>query len=253
MDEAGLKKLNAARWNTAQLTRPFKATAMRILANKGKYKAIEAITSVPWWIVGVIDYRECNLDPNLGLAQGDPWRFKSRNEPITPPFNSWKDAAIYALEKSPPFLSRWGDWSVGGALTATALYNGIGMEARGLPESYVWSGTTIYDPPTGRGGKYVSDHLFDYKIVDKQLGAAGLIKAMMALDKTIKFDGPSVTKKVTTGAVIAAGTAAAAQAQGVSMLTILIVAAVAGAAGYLIAHYGAANIVAKAKALLQKK
>ena len=59
-------------------------------------------------------------------------------------------------------------------------YNGLGYASRGVPSPYVWSGTDRY-----RSGKYVRDGVYDPNTVDSQLGCAGLLIAMMALDLSI--------------------------------------------------------------------
>ena len=50
----------------------------------------------------------------------------------------------------------------------------------------MWSGTDIYV-----AGKYVADHVFDPKAVDRQLGCAGLILAMAAIDASVQAGQPS--------------------------------------------------------------
>jgi hypothetical protein len=83
--------------------------------------------------------------------------------------------------------SRWKDWSIGGALTLLEQYNGLGYANRGLPSPYVWSGTDQYI-----SGKYVRDGVYDPAAIDKQLGCAGLLMAMMAIDPTITFTGAKI-------------------------------------------------------------
>ena len=51
-------------------------------------------------------------------------------------------------------------------------------------DEFIWSGTDQYRP-----GKYIRDHVFDASAIDVQLGCAGLLIAMAALDRTISFDG----------------------------------------------------------------
>jgi len=52
----------------------------------------------------------------------------------------------------------------------------------------VWAGTDQYV-----SGKYVRDGVYDPNVVDQQLGCAGLLIAMMALDPTITFTGAKLT------------------------------------------------------------
>jgi hypothetical protein len=104
------------------------------------------------------------------------------------PFESWEDAAVDALVNCAPHAARNKDWSIGGTLAKLEEYNGLGYAARGRPSPYVWSGTDQY-----RSGKYVRDGVYDPDAIDSQLGCAGLLMAMMALDPTIAFTGATIT------------------------------------------------------------
>lgn len=188
MDLKPLIDANARRWGQAKLTRNFDAAAMRLVAAKAHYRAIEAKTGVPWFIIAVIHEREASQSWTGSLAQGDPWNKVSVHVPAgRGPFKSWDEAAIDALVNCAPFAARWKDWSPGGALTLLEQYNGLGYFRRGCPSPYVWSGTDQYT-----SGKYVRDGVFDPNVVDKQLGCAGLLKAMMAIDPTITFTGVKI-------------------------------------------------------------
>lgn len=232
MDITALIKANAARWKAAQFTRPAKVQAQRILAGKFRYQQIEKETGVPWWVIGAIHYRECDLSWSLGLAQGEPWRLPSKGEPHTPAFTSWSEAAIYALTECPPYAAKWKDWSVGGALTLTELYNGEGYEPK--PSPYVWAGTQLYT-----GGLYVADRKYDPNKVDQRLGTAALIRALQGIDPTVKFAASPPQQKATK-AITAAGStaivAAAAHTAGAPWWLVIAAALIAGAGGYLIAH-----------------
>jgi hypothetical protein len=105
------------------------------------------------------------------------------------PFKSWEEAAIDALINCAPHGASNKDWSIGGTLTLLEQYNGLGYAARGKPSPYIWSGTNQY-----QSGKFVRDGMYDPDAVDSQLGCAGLLLAMMALDPSIAFPGkkPSV-------------------------------------------------------------
>jgi hypothetical protein len=78
------------------------------------------------------------------------------------------------------------DWSIGPTLTKLEEYNGLGYSARRQPSPYIWAGTDQYE-----SGKYVRDGVYDPNAVDHQLGCAGLLLAMMALDSSIGFDRKS--------------------------------------------------------------
>lgn len=186
-----LISLNSKRWNSAKLTRTaeFAPVARRLVAHKARYLVVSAKTGVPWFVIAVIHQRESSQHWGKSLAQGDPWDRVSTHVPAgRGPFDSWEDAAIDALVNCHPHASRWKDWSPGGTTTLLELYNGLGYYNKGLPSPYVWSGTDQY-----HRGKYVADGVFDPNAVDKQLGCAGLILSMQALDSSIKFGPPKTT------------------------------------------------------------
>jgi lysozyme family protein len=184
-DLAALKSLNAKRWADAKLTRNFEVVAERLVVatTKVRYLSVTSRTGVPWFVIAVIHEREASQRWDRQLGQGDPLNEISRHVPAgRGPFATWEDGAHDALANCAPHAARWPDWSAGGALTLLEQYNGLGYAARGLPSPYLWSGTDQY-----RSGKFVRDGVFDPGVVDSQLGCAGLLRAMMALDPTITF------------------------------------------------------------------
>lgn len=187
-DLVALKVANAKRWQNAKLTRgpEFTPVAKRLFAAKERYVAVEKLTGVPWFFIAVTHQRESSQNWSRSLAQGDPWNEVSTHVPAgRGPFKSWEEAAVDALVNCAPYASRLKDWSIGGLLTNLERYNGVGYANKGIPSPYIWSGTDQY-----LKGKYVRDGVFDPDEVDKQIGCAGLIMAMMALDPSIKFEAP---------------------------------------------------------------
>jgi lysozyme family protein len=183
-----LISMNAKRWTAAKLTRgpEFAPVARRLVAAKARYQIVTAQTGVPWFVIAVIHQRESSQRWDRSLAQGDPWDEVSTHVPAgRGPFDSWEDAAVDALVDCHPHASKWKDWSPGGTMTLLELYNGLGYYNKGLPSPYVWSGTDQY-----KRGKYVADGVFDPNTVDKQLGCAGLILAMQAIDPSIRIGTP---------------------------------------------------------------
>ena len=194
---------NAKRWASARLTRNFTPVAKSLVAAKPRYQVVEATTGVPWFVIAVIHERESGQNWFASLAQGDPWNRISVHVPAgRGPFKSWEEAAIDALVDCAPYLARNRDWSIGATLTQLEEYNGLGYAARGVASPYIWSGTDQY-----KSGKYVRDGVYDSAAIDSQPGCAGLLLAIMALDRTISFDGkmpllvvsPSVTKSPPNG------------------------------------------------------
>jgi lysozyme family protein len=181
---------NARRWSNAKITRDFAAVARHLVATEAKahYQAVEDRTGVPWYVIAVIHERECSQNFAGSLAQGDPWNRVSVHVPAgRGPFPSWEACAVDALVNCAPYAARNKDWSIGAALTKLEEYNGLGYAARGRPSPYIWSGTDQYV-----SGKYVRDGVYDPNAVDSQLGCAGLLMAMMAIDPSIKFDGKPI-------------------------------------------------------------
>lgn len=185
VDITALKAANLSRWKNARLTRDFSKVATRLCnpQAKARYQAVSTKTGVPWWFIAVVHEREASQSWSANIAQGDPWNEVSRHVPAgRGPFKNWEDAAVDALVHCSPHAAENTDWSIGGALEKLEEYNGLGYAARGVPSPYIWSGTDQY-----RSGKYVADHVYDPNVVDSQLGCAGLLMEMMAIDPTITF------------------------------------------------------------------
>lgn len=189
MDLAALKAANAKRWANAKVTRraDFVSVAKRLVAPtaKARYQAAEKRTGVPWYFIAVAHEREASQRWDTQLGQGDPLDRVSIHVPKgRGPFATWEDGAVDALVHCPPYAYANKDWSIGGTLTMLERYNGVGYANMNRPSPYIWAGTDQYV-----SGKYVRDGVFDPAAVDKQLGCAGLLMAMMAMDRTISFDG----------------------------------------------------------------
>lgn len=199
-DLIALKAANARRWAVAKPTRHFNDVAARLVAPaaKAQYLAVEAATGVPWPFIAVAHEREASQRFDTQLGQGDPLGSISIHVPAgRGPFQSWRAGAYDALVNCAPFAARNKDWSIGGLLTALEQYNGLGYAARGMPSPYLWSGTDQYV-----SGKYVADHVYDANVVDVQLGCAGLLLAMMAIDHTITFTGAVIAHSPTVPTTI---------------------------------------------------
>ena len=182
-DLTALKAANAARWANAKLTRNFSSVAKVLVAAKPRYQAVAARTGVPWFFIAVAHEREASQRWDTQLGQGDPLNRISVHVPAgRGPFATWADGAYDALVNCAPYAARNKDWSIGGTLAKLEEYNGLGYAARGRPSPYIWSGTDQYS-----SGKYVRDGVYDPDVVDTQLGCAGLLKAMMAIDPTIRL------------------------------------------------------------------
>jgi hypothetical protein len=87
-------------------------------------------------------------------------------------------------------------------------------------------------------GKYVADGVFDPNVVDKQLGCAGLIMAMRALDASIFPVSPVKPVVKVTAPATAGGAAAVAAAQsGLSWPAIAAIGIAIAVMTFLVFHF----------------
>lgn len=204
-----LAQENLKRWNdchiSAEMGPVFKQVADKINLpqNRQRYEAVAKMIKeagydlMPWQFIAVAHHRESNGNFNTYLGNGEPLNKKTTLVPKgRGPFKDWEAGALDALINCAPYAAKNKDWSIGGTLAKLEEYNGLGYSRMGKPSPYLWAGTDQYDK-----GKYVADGKYDPTVVDKQLGAAGILK----------FLGYGRTAPTGLGTVVvAAGTAAGA-------------------------------------------
>lgn len=161
------------------VTRPLETDrAARLILrpeNLARYAAAVASTPIPVAFLGALDYRESSCNSRLSLGQGDPWNEVSRHAPRGfGPWSSWVHAAKFYLHYD-HLDDCTQPWSVEYALWRAEMWNGLGPRDHGHRSGYLWSGTNLYDPPTGRAGKYVADGRWDPSFVDEQIGVAPIL------------------------------------------------------------------------------
>lgn len=177
-------QIQADRWDKAEV-RPEKvhyvqAIAAQIERNKSRYVAVSRKTGVPWEVVAVIHNMEGSLNFRTHLFNGDSLQARTihvpRNLPRNPsPPYDWETGADAALAFDG--LDR-ADWrGVGKVLQNVESYNGTGHQRfhQNVPTPYLWSWTTIYDPPRG---KYVEDGQWSATAASKQCGAVPILKQL---------------------------------------------------------------------------
>lgn len=158
----------------------------------GMHKRLEAKTGVPALWSACAFEREASSDFSKALGQGDRWDRVSVNVPRGKgPFGSWLQAAEY-YEHYDHVDDNSAPWTMAYACWKWEVYNGFGPRDRGRVSGYVFAGTDQYDPPTGKGGKYVADGIWSPGTVDKQLGCAALALRMIELDPSLAIGLPIV-------------------------------------------------------------
>lgn len=168
-------------WDSSTLVRKADATkaASRILANLDRYSEASRATGVPKWAIGILHYRESNLNFNTYLGNGQSL---SQRTTIVPkgrgPFKSFTEGAIDALKVEG--FDKVKDWSAARFLYLSEKYNGFGYFMRGINSPYVWGGTNKQ-----QRGKFIRDGVFDRSVMDTQLGSAAILKALCELSPEI--------------------------------------------------------------------
>jgi len=162
--------------------------ARAILAYKNQYVAVSKETSVPWFVIGMIDMMEAGGGCRRHLHNGDSLLHRTVNvprgrlpAPAQPPF-TWPQSAKDALAIDG--LDKVKAWSVELLCYELEKYNGFGYRAHGINSPYLWSYSNEY-----HAGKFVSDGVYSPTAVSGQCGAMPIFKSLCALDKTISFDG----------------------------------------------------------------
>jgi lysozyme family protein len=168
--------------------------ARSILGGKSRYVAVERLTGVPWFVVGLEHYREADCSFACHLHNGDDGRPDTQGRltvrtrqvpagrPPSPPPWTWEESARDALAVDG--LDKITDWGIERIGYACEQFNGQGYFGHNVNSPYVWAGSNHYgDPPNT--GKYVADHVFDPSAIDTQLGCMPLLAVMMEQDASI--------------------------------------------------------------------
>ena len=152
----------------------------KLLASRARYEAVAQEFGMPWVFVAVVHMLEGECSFRHHLHNGDPLRARTVNVPAgrprtgRPPF-TWEASADDALRMKG--LGNWRDWSVAGMLWQLERYNGFGYRQyhQSVKSPYLWAGSQHYTR-----GKYVSDGKWSGTAVSQQIGAAVLLKRLIA-------------------------------------------------------------------------
>lgn len=166
--------------------------ARRIIANRGRYEAVERGCGVPWFFLACLHARESDGDFRGVLHNGDRVIGTGQKTYHVPagrgPFATWEEAAVDALTMPGKHYELIKDWSIERMLYTAEGFNGWGYSAKGVNSPYIWGGTNHQQP-----GKYVADHVWSSTAVDSQLGVAVLLKRLAAAD-------PGIATRIAGGA-----------------------------------------------------
>jgi lysozyme family protein len=180
-------------WRSMTIRREKRAAletaARKILRGKSRYMTVERATGVPWFVIGVLHYRESDCSFSTHLHNGDPLSGRTYHVPAgrppagNPPF-TWEESAKDAL--SYEGFASIHDWPIERIGYSCEKYNGGGYYGQDLNSPYVWAGSNHYGTRPNVG-KYTADGHFDPGAVDQQLGCMALIAVMMEMDSSISL------------------------------------------------------------------
>ncbi|SRR5258708_443024 len=157
-------------------------TVVRLRKNESRYRNLERLTHVPWTLIAALHERESGANFDRQLAQGDPLHRRSTNEPISGPFGTFEDSAVWALRHD--HLDGVIDWRYEKMLYFSELWNGWGyfMYHPGTPSPYVVGGTTVQ-----KSGKYIRDRVWSSSAWDEQVGVLAMLMEFAKQDPSIKY------------------------------------------------------------------
>ena len=153
--------------------------------NKARYTKVTNVTGVPEWFIFLLHIRECSLDFNKVLhngqtlshvnSYGTTWVPKGRGKGK---HWTWEDAAFDAL-----VLKKYhnkSSWALVDTLEDLEKWNGLGYRSRvgdkGVVEysPFIVAGSAYHDETS----KYVSDGKYDKYAKEKQLGVYVILKGL---------------------------------------------------------------------------
>ena len=167
----------------------FDRAAAKCEAGLPEYEKVFEATGVPpaWTMLTHKMEGDCNFRTHL--HNGDPLTARTvhvpRGRPAAPPRSghlpyTWEESAEDALRYQG--YNKIKAWSLLRFLYLWEAYNGWGYYYHGINSPYLWSFSNNYV-----SGRYVSDGVWSSSSVSKQVGAAVLLKWIMASDPGFKL------------------------------------------------------------------
>jgi len=163
------------------------ADARKVVEHKDAYQAVEAATGVPWWVVGIIDMMEGGGGADTNPCNGQTLKRRTTNvpegrppAPLEPPF-TFQQAAVDAMTYMG--FDKIKTWTIDVVSWVFEKQNGFGYRRyHHMRSPYLYGFSNLEQP-----GRYVTDHNFDPAAPNRQAGALAILKAITALDPSIKF------------------------------------------------------------------
>ena len=168
----------ATLWDTMEIVRDAKvieSTAAKIIKFRAQYEEVEAVTNVPWYVVGIMDMREGGGGCCTHLHNGDSLKKPTVSVPAKRPKGNgpftWQESACDALRLKG--YDKIDAWTVEQMAFAFERYNGFGYRKKdiNIPSPYLWGGTNHQTK-----GKYIADHVFSKTVLDPQIGCMPLLR-----------------------------------------------------------------------------
>jgi lysozyme family protein len=153
-----------------------RTVSAKLLQFRHKYETIERKCGVPWYLVGVLHYRESSFSFERNLCNGEDLDHITTMVPKgRGPYHTWEESAIDALMLQNLHLIP--HWSIERVIFEAERYNGFGYRKRGLESPYVWAYSNYHD---GRG-IYDTDGHFNPDKKTSQLGIAVVLVYLTTL------------------------------------------------------------------------
>jgi lysozyme family protein len=154
------------------------------------YQAIQDQTSVPWWFIGILHYRDLGFNTNSHLHNGDPLIGRTDHDPVGRPVANPANGFAYTFVESAVDALRYKtydttqDRSIAAWLWRFEEWNGWGYAMRGMNSEYLWNGTNHFGSGNNQG-LFIADYgtvgtpkavgQFDANAKSSQVGAAAIL------------------------------------------------------------------------------
>lgn len=158
--------------------------AKRVISGRKFYMEAQKKTGVPWVFPGCIHEMECDSNFQRQILNGEKWNRVTVIEPTgRGPWPNWIAAAEYALKNKRREDKTWvpldeiTDWTIPNLLLQWERWNGGGYRRRGKHSPYLFAGSQHAEG----SGYFTSDHGYDAAAKSQQIGAAVLLREIIAL------------------------------------------------------------------------